>query len=155
MHELIPFVENKIRKNTHGAVLLPWRKIAGWEAIKTVFKIDFKFLCRFFFQLVGFFFKSPCICLEEISLIAIQKFSVFVRFLSLISKDLFFVRNTVTRRLTDKVLGFIQVKCPYHFRQCPFAPDLYHSPIKFILKMFCSEEGYCNYPEDPHYVEVF
>ena len=58
LHDLIPFVENKIRKNTHGAVLLPWRKIAGWEAIKTVFKIDFKFLCSFFFQLVGFFFKS-------------------------------------------------------------------------------------------------
>ena len=131
-------------------------KLQAGKLLKPFLKLTSSFYAGFF-SVSWFLFQeqSPCICLEEISLIAIQKFSVFVRFLSLISKDLFFVRNTVTRRLTDKVLGFIQVKCPCHFRQCPFAPDLYHSPIKFILKMFCSEEGYCNYPEGRHYVEVF
>ena len=36
----------------------------------------------------------------------------------------------------DKVLGFIQLNCPWHSRQCSVAPELSHFPLK--LSCWCS-----------------
>ena len=38
--------------------------------------------------------------------------------------------------LVDKVLGFIQLNCPWHSRQCSVAPELSHFPLKLSMHIW-------------------
>ena len=86
---------------------------------------------------VGYFFSylckvwSPRVCLGEISFIAIQNFSFFFVFPFLISNDSLIFRLWYCC-LVDKGLGFIQLNCLWHSKQCSVAPELFHS-----LKLSC------------------
>ena len=108
-----------------------WNKML----LKTVSKFDVKFLYWFLFQLVLQRVESTCLSWRDF-LHRDSKLFFFCSFFAfLISNDSLIFRLWYCCSV-DKVLGFIQLNCPWHSRQCSVAPELSHFPLK--LSYWCS-----------------